>query len=494
MPKAKAKPKKASKKDEVSGRDLVKSIAALKDLAYQFYGIATELTTIDDFCLSESGDDEIFKKMERDARIAAFKRQRTLGVTGVEWKIEPSTAPNGDEIAEAVDKEFRALRNFEDVQENILQAFWRGRSFQEVSFFARDGVWHIDRIRRRQQDYFRYSREDKLYLMTEENPEGEELKGFKRRRIIDLRYGATDDNPNGAGISDSCYWLYWMAKEGTKFWLYGLERFSNPHLLGKYQAGDKEGQAALETVIEELRSRSGVAIPEGTDLSLLESGGEKRALFADFLKGFCYEGIQLAILGQTLTATEGKQGTQALGKIHAGELMKIHLYDAKKLSAAVNDVINLWVDINFGEQEEYPKFVKLYEEERDDEKDIKVIKELVSVGLDIETDFVYDRFRIPRPKEGAELLTPPKAAQPASPFPQMGDTQPSETPGAPGTPDAGVTPEPEGENEDSTFSRPLAAGTLGGVYNEGMADLEAARTLVLDKMTRAVKKKRVKDS
>ncbi|HHA2395755.1 TPA: DUF935 family protein, partial [Stenotrophomonas maltophilia] len=82
-----------------------------------------------------------------------------------------------------------------------------------------------------------------------------------------------DDEPYGLGLA---HWLYWpvlFKRNGLKFWLIFLEKFGMPTAVGKYDtnATDPE-KAKLLQATRAIQTDSGIIMPKGMELALLEAG------------------------------------------------------------------------------------------------------------------------------------------------------------------------------------------------------------------------------
>lgn len=89
--------------------------------------------------------------------------------------------------------------------------------------------------------------------------------------------------------------------------------------------------------------------------------------------------------------------------------------DAADMSETINaQLVRPFIDLNFGPQAHYPT-LKLHVPDQEDLTGlVDMLAKLVPLGLKVEQSIIRDKFGLPDPDEGAELLSPPHP-QPLSP-------------------------------------------------------------------------------
>lgn len=134
--------------------------------------------------------------------------------------------------------------------------------------------------------------------------------------------------------------------------------------------------------------------------------------------------ISKAILGQTLTAQEGKTGSQALGAVHNEVRLDIRKADAKQVAATLTRDLNYpLLAINFGDIP--PHRVPRFEFDVFEPEDVAAFAthypKLASAGVKIPVSYITRKLRIPEPVDGEDVLkTAAPAVQPA-PAPAPGE-------------------------------------------------------------------------
>jgi len=162
------------------------------------------------------------------------------------------------------------------------------------------------------REMFVFGKNKELRMLTEEEPiSGVELP---RSKFWVLTFGGVDDNPNGIGLASTLYWLVWFKRNVLKFWSIFLDKFGNPTVVGEYPHGiEQQEQSRLLNAISRVSSDSGIIIPEGMKIYMLEASRTGSASYNEFVNMINTQ-IALVIMGQTMTSTDGASFAQA--KIH----------------------------------------------------------------------------------------------------------------------------------------------------------------------------------
>jgi len=363
---------------------------------------------------------QLYSEMEyKDPHIGSLIQTRKNGVLSKPWEILPGSEEARDqEIAEFVNAVIWKIPYFDRDIRELLDAIPKGIAVSEVMWERRpDGRIGIEDIRSRDPRRFAFDLEGALRLKTKDAMT--EGIAVPERKFLVHTFDPAYENPYGEAVLKKCWWYYWFKNNGIKFWAIFIEKFGSPTPVGKYPPGaTEEQQNKLLEIIRTMQQETGVVIPDGTLIEFLEA--QRKGSF-DCYRGFCDymdSRISQAILGQTLTSSEGQHGTQALGTVHQEVRQDYVEADCKSVMPVINELIHWLVDFNFTNVEYYPEFIIRYEPEEDTkalaETDLILTKEL---GLPLTQDYFYDRYGRPRPDEGQDLLVVPSGA--AMPFPEF---------------------------------------------------------------------------
>lgn len=356
---------------------------------------------------------KLYDEVDRDAHAGSVLQTRYLAVVGKEWEVLP--AERQGQSAGRPKKETQEQKiadfvkaalldcNFDQFRQELLQAILYGFYEGEVMWKVKEGSVAIDRLRAKHPRRFIFTPTRELRLLTLQNMiEGEPVP---ERKFITLSYGSSD-NPYGKGLGQSLWWPVWFKKNGIKFWLIFCEKFGSPTPVGKYPAGSGPTEkATLLSAIESIQQETGIIIPEGMAIELLEA---KRSGVTNTYESLCnYMDKQISkrVLGQTASTegTPGKLGNEDTQEEVREDIIKA---DADMLCECLNDSLTKWlVDFNFGPQAAYPKIWIRCEGEEDLKPLAERDKIIVSdIGLPVGKKYFYETYAIPEPEEGEELV------------------------------------------------------------------------------------------
>lgn len=264
--------------------------------------------------------------------------------------------PN-DTDKRAADELSRALRlsdGFLDALKAHQMSFWYGFALTEVSWVFRGGLFEPalfdtpDNPRR-----FVFDANDRPYLPTENNYEGEPLRpgGWWYTK----RHG---DRPAVAGDGfTACIWSHFKTLSMAD-WLQLSDRFGVPFVYGSYQAvGDDDDDAASDediTVLEEAVSKLGrerwAVFSNAAEIKVVEamkSGGGAGEIHNAIIAA-CNDEISKLIAGATtLSQTSGTTGSYAQSRVHADRGFNLYQSDAAALTESLECYLGrAWVLYN----------------------------------------------------------------------------------------------------------------------------------------------------
>lgn len=268
-------------------------------------------------------DLEIYEQVLSDDEVKATLEQRHRAVTSCETQVDAGGNRRVDKQAADFVREQLEHIGWDNVTTKMLFGEFYGYAVSELIYAADGARIGIDKIKVRNRRRFRYGKEGDLRLLTQSSM----TEGIpcERPYFWDFCVGADhDDEPYGLGLA---HWLYWpvlFKRNGIKFWLIFLEKFGMPTGVGKYDAdasADEKGK--LLRAVRAIQSDSGIIIPKGMEVDLLEAG---RSGTADYktLVDTMNATIQKVVLGQTASTqgTPGKLGNENLQADVRGDIIK----------------------------------------------------------------------------------------------------------------------------------------------------------------------------
>ena len=347
---------------------------------------------------------KLYDEVDRDAHAGAVLQTRYLSVAGEKWEITPGDdSPRAKEIADFVEAALKKT-NFKQAVAELLQAILFGFYNAEVMWSVQDNKVIPEKLIGKHPRRFSFTPDRELRLLTKDNQQtGEEVP---ERKIITFSYGDSD-NPYGKGLGQKLWWSVWFKKHGIKFWLIFLDKFGMPTGVGKYPSGAKDKEKkTLKEAIEAIHSETGVIIPDTMAIDLMEASRSGKVTYETLCEYFDKQ-ISKAVLGQTLT-TEVSGGSYAASQTHDDVRQDIKEADTGLLCECLNRTLIPWtVDYNYSGTTAYPTIRFITEKEQ-------VLKELAErdevlvnkIGVEVDPDYWYDTYNLPRPQGGAKVTRP----------------------------------------------------------------------------------------
>jgi len=360
---------------------------------------------------------ELFEEMEeKDPHLFSVLQTRKNAVLGLDYDIAPySDSAEDKKIQSFVSDCLFGLTNFEDILLDLLDAVGKGFSLAEIVWQIQgrqvvigDMTWiHPKKTSFYELEASMWSKSLEMpRIITEAEPiKGEVMPPFK---LVYHRYKARSGYDTRAGVLRVCAWMYVFKNYALKDWVVFTEIFGMPLRLGKYDASatpaDKE---ALITAIKSLGTDAAGIISRSTEIEFIQvaSGGSTAGNVAyERLAEFCDRQVSKAVLGQT-ASTEGTPGK--LGNEDAQDKVRHDLIkaDSEALAKTIRfQIIRPLVGYNFGWDKPLPWFKFLYEPPEDMKSLSDVYKNLNEIGYPLTVEHVSERFKVPMPEKGQELL------------------------------------------------------------------------------------------
>ena len=358
-----------------------------------------------------SGDLTIYRELLRDDQVASAFQQRRRAVTSSEWTVDPaSEAPADQEAADFIREQLNNIK-IDDLTDKMMYAIFYGYGVAEW-IFSTDGnriVLADSKVRDRSR--FRFGLNGELYLLTRQNPMGELMP---KEKFWTLTAGAEhDDQPYGIGLGHYLYWPAFFKRTGMKYWSVFLEKFAQPTATATLPGGQMDDPTARRRALEALEAiqvDSGVLIPEGIEINLIEAA---RSGAADYesLQDAMNAAISKIILSQTMTTDSGSSLAQA--KVHGDVKTEVVKGDADLICESLNrTIIPYLTRLNFATANP-PKLWRKTEPEEDLESRVAIDKGIYELGYEPTEDYIRNTY--------GEGWTKRQAAAPADPFAGLTD-------------------------------------------------------------------------
>ncbi|MCX7963817.1 MAG: DUF935 family protein [Candidatus Hydrogenedentota bacterium] len=345
-------------------------------------------------------------------------------------------AEHRQEVARFLEETLCEIPNFHEAIHHLLDAFGKGFAVLEI-IWRRDEQGNrvrVERLAPRWPGYFAQDDVGQWFLLDPEPqsampaPHGEQGHGrapallprpgewsapwgrpvaLPPRKFLFFVFQPHPAAPYGTALCAKAYWYYWFKKNNLRFWSLYNEKFGAPTAVARYGAGTTpEEIQRLNEVVAQLQSDLGVVIPESVSMELLEAHRSGAASTYREFADWCNDEISKLVLGQTLTTSEGRRsGSLALGRVHEAVRYDYLAADARALGDALTHQLIRWlVDFNFGVHVAAPELVFDCEQPQDYKAELELDRGLIQLGVPLETDYFYAKYRRPAPSAVSRVL------------------------------------------------------------------------------------------
>ncbi len=349
---------------------------------------------------------ELFEEMEeKDPHLFSQLQTRKNAVVGLNWEIMAFSEDEKDkEIAEFVKDVIKNIKDFDNSLLDLLDAIGKGISFLEINWKLDNGYLKIENLTYIHPKHF-FWEDEKLKIVTKDNLTGLNINEIQENKIIIHKYKASSGHESRAGLLRIVAWMYLFKNYTLKDWVTFIEKYGMPILLGKYDEGSSEQdkEALIEALINIGTDSAGI-INGNTNINVIDNDKKTSADIFEKMARFCDEQISKAILGQTLTSDSG--GSYAQSKTHNEVRRDLVSADCKALATTIKEyLIKPIVVLNFGEEYKIPDFVFDFEETEDLLKTAEIYSKLKNeLGLNIDNEHLYEKFKIPKPETHNENI------------------------------------------------------------------------------------------
>lgn len=357
---------------------------------------------------------------ERDPHYAGVLGIRKRQVSSIPITVEAASDDAADVAAADLVREVIARDGFRLELIDVLDAIGKGYSVTEIIWDTSGSRWMPAALKWRDPRWFQFDPLDleTLYRRGAGGPEPLEPAKY----VVHMAK-TKSGLPIRGGLARLVAWGFMFKSFTVKDWAVFCEAYGQPLRIGKYGAGASETDK--ETLLRAVRSIGadfGAIIPDSMMIEFIQatlSGSldlyERRANWLD-------QQVSKAVLGQTQT-TDATAGGYATAQVHDGVRGDIEDADAEQLAGTLNrDLVRWVVDLNLGPPKggRYPRIVIRRPEAEDLAALAANLEKLVPLGLKVSESWARDKFGVPDPDAGEDLLgkaTPAPTDPPVPPVP-----------------------------------------------------------------------------
>jgi phage gp29-like protein len=370
---------------------------------------------------------------ERDAHLYAELGKRRGAITALEWSIEEPEGASSEEknLTAQVRDWFDMLTanangvngGFELVLATMTDAMLKGFAPQEMVWTPQpDGSGRqvlVPHVTAQPQRWFTVSADRRRFLLrsretmqpgTEHLPSvmGEELRPYAWLQHV---HPARNGYLARMSLSRVLVWPYLFKNYAVRDLAEFLEIYGLPLRLGKYPTGatDDEKRKLLQAVTQIGHNAAGI-IPASMALEFQAAAAGTEVPFAAMWDRLDAAESK-AILGQTLSSSEGQHGTQALGQVHEEVRMDIREADARLVENTIGrQLIQALCVLNVAGVN--PRRLPKLSLDTGEPEDLAAYAEnmplLAKGGMRIGLKWLHEKLRIPEPEDGEEVFQEPE--------------------------------------------------------------------------------------
>ena len=363
---------------------------------------------------------DLYQDMTREPRVKAALSQKKANLIKEPWAVLPADENSAEarRHADFIDWNFRhglegAFLN--DLWE-MLDALDVGFSILEKNFAIVDGgPWSglvkLKNLKSKDPRWFDFKLDpfdNILELVLALDRDGKTNTKLDPSKFFHFPFMQRYENPYGTSDLRSAYRAFWIKDTAWKLRAIYMERFATPNLIGKYPRNAKqEEKDKLLDILKSYQQETAITIPEEMAIDTIDLSIANETEYQRAIRDLDEE-ISIGILGQVLTTQEGrKSGARAMGQVHQDVLDILTHHLGVVLSARISDqIIRPLIDLNFAPVNGYPRFHFQVRAARNFLQEVAGLEKLVNIGLPLAADDVYERLKLPKPRDGQKLLQP----------------------------------------------------------------------------------------
>jgi len=343
----------------------------------------------------------------KDLHYRSVLSTRKDTITGLDVKVIPASDDKRDmELAEAVERDIvkNSSAKLYTLIRDMLDALAKGFSVSEIIWDTDMAHWKPKQYKFRDPRWFQYDKETGKTLMLR-SPLGNELEPLKPFHFVVHEPHLISGNQITAGLALPALY-YWMLKSyNVTSWAAFIDRYGYPIRIGKYgKKFTEEDRITLKRAVASIGQDFGAIIPESAQLEIVESKstGEKANVY-EKLADWIDKQVSKLVLGQTMTTDDGSSKSQS--ETHDKVRNDIADSDILQVIETLNAALTIpYINLNFGEQENYPKIDLFKPDEKNIEQIIDAVEKLGPLGLTVKSDELRSIIGMSNPDEGDEVI------------------------------------------------------------------------------------------
>lgn len=323
--------------------------------------------------------EDLYSEITLDTHLTSVLDKRRMKVTNTTIKFFNKDGKENEEVNKLIDTE-----GFEDMVKDILDSRFHGYSL----------LWFND-ITDKKIDYKlidrRHVRPEKKLIVKNHYDDN----GIDYTDPLYSRFIVTAGKANDLGLlSKVAPWIIYK-KGGVADWALYAQLLGIPFREFKYDGNDNEIKKKLEQIAKQTISAPYAVLPSTTELKIHENAGKSGSsnLFENFAK-FADKQVSKAILHNVMTTDA--EGGNYKGEVHQNSEKEVSMADKKFVIRILNEKLIPILD-NFGFNLEGGWFSYEEKEQLTMTQRLAIDEKLAKI-IDIDDEYFYDTYGIPKPK------------------------------------------------------------------------------------------------
>ncbi|NGZ07253.1 MAG: DUF935 family protein [Magnetococcales bacterium] len=310
-----------------------------RDITRDFGALLPTLLPQDTVLRDRGGDYTLYEDVLRDDQVASTFQQRRMAVTSAEWGVRPGGSDRASRMAADFVLEMLHQVGWDGVTDKMLYGVFYGFAVAECLWGQEGSRITLEQIKVRKQRRFAFDAAHRLLLLTRDQPHGARMP---ERKFWHFQAGADhDDEPYGLGLAHWLYWPVFFKRNGLKLWMIFMDKFGMPTAMGRYPANaTEEEKRRLMMALRAIQTDSGIIVPEGMSVELIEASRGGQVSYEQFLDRM-NAAIAKVTLSQTLTTDAG--GGQYRADVHKHVRNEVVKADADLICDSFNRSVVEWL-------------------------------------------------------------------------------------------------------------------------------------------------------
>lgn len=319
-----------------------------------------------DLLAAQKGGLSIYKKMREDDQIKAALHLKKSAIIHPGYSIEGDNEKTNEFVEDVISSMEGTI---DDAVRSILSAYDYGFSVHEKIYGNIEtgpfkGKITVKALRQKSPTRFHFDVDEfgrlrPMGLIQRQNTG--EMRRLDVGKFLLYTYQKEFDNYFGESDLKSAYRFWFLKMNFFRYWGMYLEKFAIPVVWGKVTSPtiNAADQEKFRTIVSNLQAGMAAVAPDNLELNFVETKNTTGATFQVAIDA-CDVRIARAILMPTLLglSSSQKEGSLARSQTEEATFDLVLGADSKQVAEVLNEqFIRPLIEMNFGLQDEYPKFV-----------------------------------------------------------------------------------------------------------------------------------------